>query len=55
MNGYENVKELFLALSAKYGKEATITAITAEMHGTIEFTVDGKEDSITIDELMGTE
>jgi len=51
----DGVKELFLALKAKYGESVIITAITAEMHGTILFTVEGSKDSITIDDLMGTE
>ena len=49
----DNVKKLDLALKAKYGESVIITAITAEMHGTIEFTVEGSKDSIMIDELMG--
>jgi len=39
------------ALEAKYDG-VIVTAITADNHGTVIFTVDGKEDSITIDKMI---
>ena len=48
----ENVSKLFKALKTKFGETVVMNAITAENHGTIEYTVDGVDGSILIDELM---
>jgi len=43
--------EIVKALEAKYDG-VVVTAIIADNHGTVMFTVDGKEDLITIDKMI---